>query len=681
MRLIRLLLLFFFGLPLAGVAQQFHVRCLSVGNTGDVTVTWDRNGLSPADFRCYYLYHSTSAAGPFSPIDSIFIYGDTSEVHATALANTNPAWYYLAFKSASGAPDILSDTASAIFLNVINPNSGFAVMNWNTLRDPLIATNSVYYRLYREFPTGIFTLIDSVDASLGVRPMTYNDLIAICNDTVRYRIEVADQGGCTSRSNRDGENFRDLLPPEIPQFDSVSVDGAGNIVMGWSQNTSPDTRYYEIQINTGSSSAPVWTPLDTAFGIGTTYLNSGIDGTGAPRDFKIVAVDSCGNQSAQSVMHSSLQVQVSFLICEKAIEILCTSYGGWGVAPVYECYRSANGGPEVLIATGNSSSFRDTNIVSGTNYCYKVRAIDPSNTTRTSTSYRKCITPVFPPPPAYSYIRKVSVLEENTIRIEGYVDPVSPVSGYELLRAASAAGPFTSIAFKSDDGTDRVVFFDNPSTEQVWYYKIVTIDSCGLQAKESQVSRSMVATAAAEGDFTNFVSWTDYGDWLGGIDRFDIYRRINGTVEAFPIATIPYGATAEYRDSVLRDFLSDGEFCYIIEAIEGAGNPYFFLDSVRSNEVCVYQEPFSFIPNAFHPGGGINETFRPFNGFVNPEGYKFIVFNRWGEEIFVSDNPQQSWDGASNGKLAPPAVYIYLIEYNSPEGGKRRKLGTITLIR
>ena len=67
------------------------------------------------------------------------------------------------------------------------------------------------------------------------------------------------------------------------------------------------------------------------------------------------------------------------------------------------------------------------------------------------------------------YIRKVSVLEENTIRIEGYVDPVSPVSGYELLRAASAAGPFTSIAFKSDDGTDRVVFFDNPSTEQVWY--------------------------------------------------------------------------------------------------------------------------------------------------------------------------------------------------------------------
>ena len=71
------------------------------------------------------------------------------------------------------------------------------------------------------------------------------------------------------------------------------------------------------------------------------------------------------------------------------------------MAPVYECYRSANGGPEVLIATGNSSSFRDTNIVSGTNYCYKVRAIDPSNTTRTSTSYRKCITPVFPPPPAY----------------------------------------------------------------------------------------------------------------------------------------------------------------------------------------------------------------------------------------------------------------------------------------
>jgi gliding motility-associated-like protein len=681
MRLIRLFLLFLFGLPLAGTAQSFHLRCLSVGTAGDVTVTWDRNGLTPADFRCFYLYHATSAAGPFTAIDSVFIFGDTSEVHVTALANTNPAYYFIAFKSASGAPDTFSDTAAAIFLNVINPGSGFAVMNWNVLRDPLPVTNADFYRIYREYPTGILTLIDSVDARSGVRPLTYSDRISICNDTVRYRIEVTDQGGCSSRSNRDGENFRDLLPPDIPQFDSVSVDAAGNIVMGWSQNVSPDTRYYEIQINTGSVSAPVWTPIDSAFGIGSTYLNSGVDGTGAPRDFRVVAVDSCGNQSAQSNVHSSMQLQVSFLVCEKAVALYCSSYGGWGVAPVYEFYRAANGGPEVLIGSGNTSTFRDTNLVSGTNYCYKVRVVDPTNPARTSTCYRQCITPVFPPPPAFSYIRSVSVLEENTVRILAYVDPASPVSGYELLRSASPAGPFSSITSKPDDGTDRVVFFDNPNTEQVWYYKIVTIDSCGLRVRDSQVSRTMLADAAAAGDFTNQVTWSDYGDWLGTVDRYDIYRRINGTVEAFPIATIPANASAEYRDSVLRDFLSNGEFCYIIEAIEGAGNPYFFLDSARSNEVCVYQEPFSFIPNAFHPGGGINETFRPFNGFVDPDGYKFIVFNRWGEEIFVSDNPHQAWDGTSNGKLAPPAVYVYLIEYNSPEGSKRRKLGSITLIR
>lgn len=528
---------------------------------------------------------------------------------------------------------------------------------------------------------GFFTLIDSVDASLGVRPMTYSDLISICNDTVRYRVEVADQGGCVSSSNRDGENFRDLLPPEIPQFDSVSVDGAGDIVMGWQQNTSFDTRYYEIQINTGTVSAPLWTPIDSAFGRGTTFLNTGIDGTSAPRDFRIVAVDSCGNQSAQSTIHSSMQLQVSFRVCDKSVEVSSTSYGGWGVAPIYEFYRSANGGPALLIASGTSSSCRDSNLVSGTNYCYTVRAVDPGNITRTSTAYRKCITPVFPPPPAFSYIRKVSVVEDNTVRVEAYVDPASPVSGYELLRASAPAGPFNSVAFKPDDGTSRVVFFDYPNTEEVWYYRVITIDSCGLRVRDSQISRTMVASAGSEGDFTNRVTWSDYGDWLGSVDRYNIYRRINGTVEAFPVATIPFTASREYLDSVLRDFLSDGEFCYIIEAIEGIGNPYFFIDSARSNETCVYQEPFSFIPNAFHPGGGINETFRPFNGFVNPEGYRFIVFNRWGEEIFVSNNPQQSWDGTSNGKLAPPAVYVYLIEYDSPEGGKRRKLGSITLIR
>lgn len=48
------------------------IRCLTVSANGGVTVSWDQAGVNIADFRVYYLYHSTSAAGPFTAIDSVF---------------------------------------------------------------------------------------------------------------------------------------------------------------------------------------------------------------------------------------------------------------------------------------------------------------------------------------------------------------------------------------------------------------------------------------------------------------------------------------------------------------------------------------------------------------------------------------------------------------------------------
>jgi gliding motility-associated-like protein len=377
-----------------------------------------------------------------------------------------------------------------------------------------------------------------------------------------------------------------------------------------------------------------------------------------------------------------MHLSESFDICSKSVSLSWNGYVYWPVSPAYEILRSVNGGAEVLIGTSNTTSFTDTSLINGSNLCYRVRAIDQSSVTRrTSTSNMVCMVPAFPPPPAFSYIRKVTVTSSSNVFIEAFVDPFAIVSGYQLLRSNSAFGPFTKISTVIASGVSTVTFNDAvDAANGPFYYKVQTIDSCGIISKDSQISHTILLNGNANSDYSNSLQWKHYGDWLGNVDHYNIYRRLNGVLSPLPLASF-FPGDSTYLDEVLNEYSSDGNFCYVVEAIEGGSNPYFFLDSSRSNEVCLVQEPIVFMPNAFHPGGGLNDIYYPSNAFVGAEEYTFRVFNRWGELIFESTNPSEGWDGSSHGISAPEAVYVYLLRARRPDGTFIEKKGSLTLIR
>lgn len=86
------------------------------------------------------------------------------------------------------------------------------------------------------------------------------------------------------------------------------------------------------------------------------------------------------------------------------------------------------------------------------------------------------------------------------------------------------------------------------------------------------------------------------------------------------------------------------------------------------------------VPNAFTPRRfGINSV-------VQVRGYGiakmvFRIYNRWGEKVFETNNPQQGWDGTYKGVLQPMDVYAYTLEVVFSDGTKASKKGDITLIR
>jgi gliding motility-associated-like protein len=71
------------------------------------------------------------------------------------------------------------------------------------------------------------------------------------------------------------------------------------------------------------------------------------------------------------------------------------------------------------------------------------------------------------------------------------------------------------------------------------------------------------------------------------------------------------------------------------------------------------QENFA-MPNAFSPDGDDqNDTFGPILEELELIDYQFIIYNRWGQKVFESDDPDLAWDGRVNGKAVAIDVYLW----------------------
>lgn len=99
------------------------------------------------------------------------------------------------------------------------------------------------------------------------------------------------------------------------------------------------------------------------------------------------------------------------------------------------------------------------------------------------------------------------------------------------------------------------------------------------------------------------------------------------------------------------------------------------------------------IPNAFSPntngpsstgdiseGMNNNDIFFPkIKGDV--QEYKLFIYDRWGELLFLSEDPYIGWDGYFNGRLSKQDVYVYRLEIQFQTGESETKIGDFSLIR
>ena len=87
------------------------------------------------------------------------------------------------------------------------------------------------------------------------------------------------------------------------------------------------------------------------------------------------------------------------------------------------------------------------------------------------------------------------------------------------------------------------------------------------------------------------------------------------------------------------------------------------------------------IPSAFTPNGdGLNDVFMPM-GLKFQHLVEFRVYNRWGQELFYSNNKDRGWDGTYHGQKQDLDTYYYQIIVARPGGGNVVYKGDVSLIR
>jgi len=93
------------------------------------------------------------------------------------------------------------------------------------------------------------------------------------------------------------------------------------------------------------------------------------------------------------------------------------------------------------------------------------------------------------------------------------------------------------------------------------------------------------------------------------------------------------------------------------------------------------EKPLMFLPNAFSPDGdGVNDVFS-MAGF-GERGVELTIFNRWGEQLWQTQNVDQGWDGTYKGSLVKNDVYVYEIRYiGICDAAEVRRIGHVTVLR
>lgn len=338
-----------------------------------------------------------------------------------------------------------------------------------------------------------------------------------------------------------------------------------------------------------------------------------------------------------------------------------------GKISVLDTLRTTNAGVFRDRPPSDPKTFNYTYMMHGYNICN----IEFDNGAKVST------TKEFNVPIDSTYLNFATVKENKAVEVSWFKSKEDDFDSYDIYRADNLAGQSEGYRrIQTIYNLNDTVFVDNKVNvaAKSYCYRIVVNDKCGHYSKPTNDACNIVLTGDV-GHLYFDLDWTTYRYWHGGVDHYELSRRVDTGVLRKLVNT---NLMRVHHDEDLD--LWWGAYYYVATAFEGTNvNGEGYQAKSVSNEIRLIQPPMVFVPNAFSINGdGINDVWGVSHAFVKE--YNLKVFNRWGEKVWENDFKGNQWDGVTRGESASNDVFIWIITYKGWDGKFYTQKGTVTVM-
>ena len=174
-------------------------------------------------------------------------------------------------------------------------------------------------------------------------------------------------------------------------------------------------------------------------------------------------------------------------------------------------------------------------------------------------------------------------------------------------------------------------------------------------------------------EYVNILTWFVSSECLEDVQGYRLYFK--------GFADTDYELIFETNDPSVVTFvheLSENSLtgCYKVSAFDGFNN-----ESDPINEVCIDPCFIYELPNTFTPNDDfMNDVFVPIEGYKFVSKVDFKVFNRWGNLLFETNDPDLNWTGIDQNSedALPTGVYYYTLDVIEEIGSFRQTLGSLS---
>ncbi len=345
-----------------------------------------------------------------------------------------------------------------------------------------------------------------------------------------------------------------------------------------------------------------------------------------------------------------------------------TPYQGWPVKS-YTIFRQNNTNwDELGNVVGNELLFIDSNLTNcDAKDVYRVLALGFNGEYSLSDSVH--IRPRIDKLPNKPIIQNISVVDDHQIELKIDSNSTHPLSiSYYIINRK-----FLGTETETQRQFATVLDYEVNTQKGSYHYTVEQIDQCLQQSEHSAEARSIYLTVSNDNSTSYPVlKWNRNNLWGGEFSHYSIYKTVSGI--EFEIDKIYNEFDTTYIDNAI-DLACATTTCYTIEAHSKNGK----WES-RSNTNCGGTYSTLYVPNGITANGDLlNDHFQPRGLFI--ENYQLTIYNRWGEQVFKTNECMGSWNCMIDNQPAPAGTYFYSIFAIGADGIRHHSNGSLNLIR